>query len=156
MSFIGKAITRGPGEGRAVWVPGHKITYKAEGEETGGAYALLEALITGEGPPQHIHKAEDEAFYVLEGEVDVKRGEETIHAPTGAFVLIPRGTIHTTWNTGSTPAKLLAIFSPPGGFEGYFMETGDEDKEPDPTAYIEKAMAVAEKYNLEIVGPPLG
>ncbi len=156
MSFDGRAITRGPGEGIAVWVPGHKITYKAEGEETGGAYALLEALITGEGPPQHIHKAEDEAFYVLEGEVDVKRGEETIHAPTGAFVLIPRGTIHTTWNTGSTPAKLLAIFSPPGGFEGYFIETGEEDKEPDPTAYIEKATAVSQKYNLEIVGPPLG
>ena len=103
-----------------------------------------------------LHKAEDEAFYVLEGEVDVKRGEETIHAAAGAFDLIPRGAPHTIWNTGSTPAKILAIFSPPGGFEGYFIETGGEDKEPDPTAYIEKAMAVAEKYNLEIVGPPLG
>ncbi len=155
MSFSGEAITRGPGEGRALWVPGHQVTCKAAGEETGGAYSLLEVIMTGEGPPQHIHKAEDEAFYVLEGEVDVKRGEETLHAPTGAFVLVPRGTTHTLWSTGSTPAKILAIFSPPG-FEEYFIETGEEDKEPDPTAYIEKATAVSDKYNLEIVGPPLG
>ena len=154
MSFA-EAITRGPGEGKGVWVPGHQVLCKANGDETGGAYSLLEALMTGEGPPQHIHKAEDEAFYVLEGEVTVRRGDETIQAPTGAFVLIPRGTSHTFWSTGSTPAKVLAIFSPPG-FEEYFIETGDPDKEPETNVYIEKAMAVAEKYNLEITGPPLG
>ena len=155
MSSEGRAIKRGPGEGRAVWVPGHQVTFKAQGEDTGGAYALLEVLITGEGPPQHIHKTEDEAFYVLEGEVDVKRGEETLHAPAGAFVMIPRGTVHTIWNTGSTPAKILAIISPPG-FEGFFIEAGEEDKEPDSAAFIEKATAISEKYNREIVGPPLG
>ena len=55
-------VTRGPGEGQAVWVPGHKVICKANGEETGGAYSLLEVIMTGQGPPQHIHKAEDEAF----------------------------------------------------------------------------------------------
>ena len=155
MSF-GKAITRGPGEGAwARWVPGHQMTSKAQGEETGGAYSLLEVTITGEGPPQHIHNDADEAFYVLEGEVNVLRGEETLHAAAGAFVLIPRGTAHTIWNAGSTPVKTLAIFSPPG-FENYFLDTGDEDKEPDGAAYIDKAMAVAEKFHLEITGPPLG
>ena len=156
MSFASGAITRGPGEGRwARWVPGHQVTCKAQGDETGGVYSLLEVLITGEGPPQHIHNAEDEAFYVLEGEVNVLRGEETLHAAAGAFVLIPRGTAHTIWNAGSTPVRTLAIFSPPG-MEAYFLDTGKEDEEPDPAAYIEKAMAVTEKYNLEIVGPPLG
>ena len=154
MSF-GHAITRGPGEGKSVWLPGHQVTCKAHAEETGGAYSLLEVLITGEGPPQHIHNDADEAFYVLEGEVNVLRGEETLHAAAGAFVLIPRGIAHTIWNAGSTPAKTLAIFSPPG-FEAYFLETGDEDKEPDADAYIEKAMAVAEKFHMEITGPPLG
>ncbi len=155
MSFAERAITRGPGEGRAVWVPGLQVTCKAQGEETGGAYSLLEVAITGEGPPQHIHQAEDEAFYVVEGEVNVKRGEETIHAPAGAFILIPKGVSHTIWRAGSVPAKILGIFSPPG-FEDYFRDTGDEEQEPDGAAYIEKAMAVAEKHNLEITGPPLG
>ena len=153
MSFVDGGSTLGPGEGMALPERSHLL--KATKEDTGGAYSMLEVNVTGGGPPQHIHKAEEEGFYVLEGEVDVKRGEETLHAPTGAFVLIPRGTTHTTWNTGSIPAKLLAIFSPPG-FEEYFIETGEEDKEPEPTAYIEKAMAVSEKYNLEITGPPLG
>ena len=149
------AITRGPGEGAwARWVPGHKIITKADAKETGGAYSLLETLMPGEGPPQHIHKNEDEAFYLLEGEVGVKRGEETIHASPGTYVMIPKGTIHTVWKIGSTPVKTLAILSPPG-FEEYFLETGMEDREPDKAAYIEKAMAVSEKYNLEIVGPPL-
>ncbi len=148
-------ITLGPGEGKAVWVPGHQVTRNVNGEETAGAYSLLEVLIVGEGPPQHIHRAEEEAFYVLEGVVNFKRGEETVQATAGAFVLIPRGTNHTVWNVGETPAKLLAIFSPPG-VEEYFIETGDPDKEPETDAYIEKAMAVADKYNLEITGPPLG
>ena len=155
MSFSGVPITRGPGEGWTAWVPGHRVTCKAQGDETGGAYSVLEVALTGEGPPQHVHKAEDEAFYVLEGEVDVRRGEETIHGPAGAFVLIPRGTAHTIWKAGSTPAKLLAIFSPPG-YEEYFRELGDEDKEPDTAAFREKAKAVAGKYNVEVVGPPLG
>ena len=150
----GRTITRGPGEGDAMWVPGHQITYKATGEETGGAYSLLEVLITGAGPPQHIHNDAEEAFYVVEGEVDVKRGDETIHAPTGAFILIPRGTVHTRWNTGPTPAKLLVIFSPPG-MEEFFRETGKEGGEPELAAYMEKALPVAEKYSLEIVGPLL-
>ena len=72
MSFGGVAITRGPVEGTAAWVPGHQVTCKAQGEETDGAYSLLEVAISVEGPPQHIHKAEDEAFHVLEGAVNVK------------------------------------------------------------------------------------
>jgi hypothetical protein len=72
----------------------------------------------------------------------------------GSFVLIPRGTVHTFGNAGSTPAKLLVILSPPG-FEQYFIEiVGDE--EIDTATFIERGMAAAQKYNLEIVGPPLG
>ena len=90
MSFSAAAITLGPGEGRVIQVPGHPITYKATAEGTGGAYSLLEVVVAGEGPPQHIHKAEEEAFYVLEGEVNIKIGEQTIRGTVGSFVLIPR------------------------------------------------------------------
>ncbi len=157
MSFSIEPTTLGPGEGRVIQVPGHAITYKATAEETGGAYSLLEVVLTGDGPPQHIHKAEEEAFYVLEGEVNIKIGEQTIRGTIGTFVLIPRGTVHTFWNAGPTPAKLLVIFSPPG-FEQAFVEVWGEreEEEMDNATYIERLMAVSEKYNQEIVGPPLG
>ena len=154
MSFSIGPTTLEPGEGRVIQVPGHAITYKAAKEETGGAYSLLEVVVAGEGPPQHIHKAEEEAFYVLEGEVNIKIGEQTIRGTVGSFVLIPRGTAHTVWNAGQTHAKLLAIFSPPG-FEQFFIEVvGDE--EIDTATFVERGTAAAEKYNIEIVGPPLG
>ena len=83
----------GPGEGKMIPVPGHKITHKVSGADTDGAYSLLEVELDGDGPPQHIHKTEDEAFYVLEGEINVLLGERTIRATTGSFVLIPRGMV---------------------------------------------------------------
>jgi mannose-6-phosphate isomerase-like protein (cupin superfamily) len=59
-----------PDGGRSVWLLGMLVTFKAVGEETGGEYSLYELTV----PPQlgalpHIHHAENEAFYVLEGEV---------------------------------------------------------------------------------------
>ena len=57
-------------EGRSIWVVGDRYTIKASGKGTGGAFAIMEAIVpSGNGPPHHIHSREDEAFYVLEGEL---------------------------------------------------------------------------------------
>jgi quercetin dioxygenase-like cupin family protein len=125
---------------------------KARPKDTGGAYSLAEIAITGDGPPQHIHGAEEEAFYVIDGAVNVQVGDEVVHGTPGAFVLIPRGTVHTFWNAGSSPAKLLAIVSPPG-MEACLAEViGDE--EIDTATFVEKVTAMALKNQMEIVGPP--
>lgn len=147
-------MTLGPGEGPSVRVPGHPYQLKARSEDTGGAYALVEATVTGEGPPQHIHGAEEEAFYVLEGEVDIQVGDETVHGTKGSFVLIPRGTVHTFWNVGHSPAKLLVIISLPG-MEEYLAEVIG-DQEIDTPRFVEKVTAVAHTYRMKIVGPPRG
>ena len=65
MSINDGNIVLSPGEGKIVPVPGHKVTHKVVGADTDGAYSLLEVELVGDGPPQHIHKTEDEAFYVL-------------------------------------------------------------------------------------------
>ncbi len=153
MSIKDGDIVLGPGEGKIVPVPGHKITHKVFGADTHGTYSLLEVELNGDGPPQHIHKTEDEAFYVLEGEINVLVGERNFKAKVGTFVLIPRGTVHTFCRIEKKPAKLLAIFTP-AGFEKFFDEAVDLDV-TDTEAYVAKAKDLAEKYNMVIVGPPL-
>jgi mannose-6-phosphate isomerase-like protein (cupin superfamily) len=154
MSFDSGGVILAPGHGRVVGVPGHPYTYKARGENTRGAYSLVEVTITGQGPPQHIHGAEEEAFYVLEGSVNIQLGEEIIQGRPGSFVLIPRGTVHTFWNAGVSPGKLLVIVSPPG-MEDYLAEVID-DQEIDTATFVAKVTEVADKYHMKIVGPPLG
>ena len=86
-----------------------------------GAFSVLEVDLFGDGPPRHIHKTEEEAFYTLEGEINMLVGERTIRAAAGSFVLIPRGTVHTMARSGQKPAKFLAVYSP-AGIEQFFIE----------------------------------
>ncbi len=68
-------------------------------------------------------------------------------------MLVPRGTVHTVARSGPEPAKFLAIYSP-AGIEQFFNDAAGLDL-TDTAAYVAKAEALAEKYNMEIVGPPL-
>jgi mannose-6-phosphate isomerase-like protein (cupin superfamily) len=65
--------------------------------------------------PPHVHHRDDEAWYVLEGALCVRRGDETVEVPAGAGVLVPRGTVHTYWNPGPAPTRYL-LFMTPGIF----------------------------------------
>ncbi len=147
------------GEGRTLWVLGDLYEFKAVSEDTNGAFATWETTVTPElpGPPPHIHHREDESFYVLEGEVELSADGRVIGATTGAFVNIPRGTLHTFRNSGTKPARLL-ISVVPGGFEKFFDEVGEPATDPNyPPAGppdVEKVLAVAPKYGLEIPPPP--
>ena len=148
MSFNARDIVLGPGEGRAVSVSGLPVTLKAVKRDTGGSIGVVEAVLPdGMGPPRHIHKSEDEAFYVLEGEVEFLIGGRTVREPAGSFVFIPRGTVHSFTNAGASPGRLLAIFTP-AGFEGFFEEV-------DGTLEVAEVRTIAEKYDMEVVGPPL-
>jgi len=86
---------------------------------TTSSFALAEWRAEGgpPGPPRyiapfHIHHNDDEAWYVLEGKLCVLVGDETVEVPTGAGVLVPRGTRHTYWNPGSDPARYLLFMTP--------------------------------------------
>ena len=141
-------IVLGPGEGETVSSSGVQITFKAVSADTRGGYGLWEDVVAGEGPPPHIHRDEEEAFYVLEGEMGVRVGDRVVRAAKGAFVLIPRGVVHTFWNVGPTPAKQLVIVSP-AGFEGFLQETDGAS-----ISDVDRYTAAAQKYNVEIVEPP--
>lgn len=144
------------GEGKAYWVVGDLYTILASGEDTGGAYALIHGEVpAGGGPPPHIHRREDEAFFILEGELTFQADGHSIPATPGAWITLPKGSLHTFRNTGSTAAKMLIVVTP-SGLEKFFAEVGQEMKDrlapPPPVtpADIEKLLAVAPKYGIEI------
>jgi len=68
------------------------------------------------GPPRwiaplHLHRKDDEAWYVLEGKLCVRRGEDVVEVPAGAGVLVPRGTVHTYWNAGPGLVRYLLVMT---------------------------------------------
>lgn len=62
--------------------------------------------------PLHVHYADDEAWYVLEGTLGFRRGDEQLEAAGGSAVLVPRGLAHTFWNAGSGRCRYLIVLTP--------------------------------------------
>ena len=96
----------------------------ADGRETGGAYSVMEQMMPqGSGPPvPHIHPI-DEWFYVIEGELTLKLGEQTIAGRAGNFVWIPRGTVHL-FTVMSQLRRALNGYTP-AGFEQVLIGLAD-------------------------------
>jgi mannose-6-phosphate isomerase-like protein (cupin superfamily) len=148
-----------PGEGQAIWFLRNRMTIKATAETTGGAFGLVESLVApGFSPPLHVHHREDEAFWILEGELSMRCGDRTFRAGPGSFVFLPRDVPHTFVVESETPARMLTLLTPGGG-EGVFIEGGrraGHDGLPPPTPPdIEALKRVRERFGAEIVGPPM-
>jgi mannose-6-phosphate isomerase-like protein (cupin superfamily) len=148
-----------PGEGHAVWFLRNRVTIKATAGSTGGAYGLFESLIApGFSPPLHVHHREDEAFWVLDGEVSMRCGDRTFRAPAGSFVFLPRDVPHTFVVEGDTPVRMLTLLTPGGG-EAFFLEAGRRPEHdglpPAAPPDIATLQRVGAKFGSEIVGPPM-
>lgn len=118
-------IVVNPGEGRSVSLGGMGVVFKVSGAQTGGAFAIVEHPIEpGRLVMPHMHRNEDEYSYVLEGTVGARIGDREVVAGPGSYVIKPRGLMHTFWNPGPAPARLLEIIAP-AGFESYFIELAE-------------------------------
>jgi quercetin dioxygenase-like cupin family protein len=144
------------GEGEAKWWLGVSLaTIKATGKETGGRYTLVEVLEPeGAEAPLHVHHNEDEAFWVLEGDLTFEVGDEMIKASPGAFLFGPSAVPHR-YTVDSGPARLLFVLSP-AGFEEFIYATSEPAKErilppPPDEAEMEQLGAVARQYGCELL-----
>lgn len=149
-------IVRLPGEGETTVLFGDTYTVKARSEETDGGLAVIEAELgpRSSGTPLHVNTLEDENYYVLAGVLTFRVGEQTVEAPAGSFVRIPKGVVHTHWNATDAPVKLLG-FPAPGGFERFFADFADLMSElPPGPPDMSRIGALYGKYGLEVVGPP--
>jgi len=120
-----KAVVVAPGEGRflAVGSTGAGVMVKASEAETGGLCSVWEGRVepgtVGAGP--HYHRGRDEFFYVLEGELVLRVGDERHTAGAGTFAFVPRETVHGFHNASTNSATLLVMHHP-AGFERYFED----------------------------------
>jgi quercetin dioxygenase-like cupin family protein len=141
------------------WWQGSLMEINARAEDTGGALGVLEGRFfeEGYGPPLHVHSREDEAMYVLEGQIRFRVGDDEFVAGPGTWVWQPRGVAHT-FTVESEGARALLVFTP-GGLERMFEEGGapaGESAEPPQQEYdVEAAAALAGRYGFEVVGPQL-
>src|SRR5262245_45182683 len=107
---------------------------------------------SGLASPYHTHRNEDEAFYVLDGEIAVVCDGKWLNAKAGTWVYGPRGIPHGFKVVGASHARMLLMCAP-AGFEKFVLELCSPlDAEPGPPE-MAKLMAAAAKFSIDIHGP---
>jgi quercetin dioxygenase-like cupin family protein len=131
---------------------GMPIAFKVASQDTDGSVLIIENITPRKGgPPRHLHPAQDEWFYVVQGEYTIEIDDQTYHLQPGDSLLAPRGVPHVWAYTGDATGKLLIIFQPAGQMEAFFQAMGQLDG-PLPR---EEMAALFHEHGMTLVGPPL-
>ena len=113
------------GERPALNILGMPLRMLCEAHETGGSWSLFEEQVPlGMGPPPHRHDW-DEAYYILDGEVDFEVDGESVKSGKGDFNYLPRNTVHGFKGASASPAHVLIFAAPAHGSE-FFRELSEE------------------------------
>src|SRR5882757_2376863 len=134
-----KAVIRMPGEGKEVTLAGQPMVFLVTGADTKHTSMFDWTLPAGFSTGLHVHRVQEETFYVLEGECRWQIGEQSVEAKTGTYVIIPPGVPHNIANASDKPARMIMTVSPPG-HEQYFEELVKlvgRGGPPDPNAIAE-------------------
>jgi quercetin dioxygenase-like cupin family protein len=148
-----------PDGGKAIWHLGALMRFKALSEDTNGQFWLAEQFSDkGYASPLHRHTNEDELFIVLDGELRIGVGDKVMEVPSGGLAFAPRGLPHTF--SVESPNAHFMVLSTPGGFEKWFIETGQpyrgESAPPPPETPVDFGNIVASlaRYSVEVLGGP--
>jgi quercetin dioxygenase-like cupin family protein len=130
------------------------IAILASTSDSNGAIGAVEvAGPGGAAPPLHVHRREDEAFYVLDGDYSVFVGDDVIPASPGTWVWGPRDVPHG-YQVHSERGRHLSLMMP-GGFEAFFEEVSAiATPDADPRTEMSRIAAIAARYGVEFVGHP--
>ncbi|MFL6720664.1 MAG: cupin domain-containing protein [Sphingomonas sp.] len=138
------------GERPALNVLGMPLTMLCEARETGGSWSLFEEEVPfGMGPPPHRHDW-DEAYYILDGEVDFEIDGSSVRSGNGDFNYLPRGTVHAFKGASASPARVLIFAAPAHGSE-FFEELNREIRDlPDDAS---KIPGIGERHGIHFMPP---
>jgi quercetin dioxygenase-like cupin family protein len=151
-SAVTRSFVREPAAGSTLDVLGVTHVYKATAAETGGSFSLWEAVVPpGKGAPPHTHTREDEAFYVLSGELIIELEDAPHRVAPGGFFFGARNRRHAIRNVSDQPARVLILSAPSCGLDQMFAELAAATAAVIPG--IEKLAAITAKFGV-IVEPP--
>lgn len=119
-----KPIIQMPGEGKKVHLGGQPMAFLVTGDNTRYTSMFEWTIPAGFSTGLHVHRAQEETFYMLEGECDWQVGDERVRATPGTYLFLPPGVPHNIANASDKPARVLMTVSPPG-HENYFEELAD-------------------------------
>lgn len=149
-------VAVGADEGEARWWFGALAVIKATAADTGGVMSIVEVTEPpGAEAPLHVHHREDEAFWILEGDVTLYVGDTTIEAQAGDYAFGPRDVPHR-YTVGAAGCRMLFICTP-GGFDELVVAmsepAGSRTLPPPPEGEpdMERMMAVAAAHGCELL-----
>jgi len=117
-------IIRRPNEGKGVKLAGQPMTFLVTGSDTRHTSMFEWTIPPGFSTGLHVHRVQEETFYVLEGECDWQVGNERVRAVPGTYLFLPPGVPHNIGNASDRIARVLMTVSPPG-HERYFEELAE-------------------------------
>src|SRR5947199_10477218 len=116
-----RAVIRRAVEGEGVTLAGQPLVFLVTGESTKHTSMFHWTVAAGFSTGLHVHRVQEETFYVLEGECEWQVGGQLVCAKPGTYVFIPPGVPHNIANASDKPARMIMTVSPPG-HEHYFEE----------------------------------
>ncbi len=143
-------------DGEALWFFGMLNLVKTPGDPATGTPCVVEQIApAGTMTPLHRQPEDPETFFVLDGQMTFRAGETDIVAEAGCTVHVPAGTPHA-FRVDSDTARFLNITTPQ--HEAFFRAAGGpaaERRLPPPAAPVmDNVLAAAERFHVEILGPP--
>lgn len=149
-------ITRPADRTKLLWAGRTVFDVVLNGEQTGGALSLLDQWgERGDVTPMHVHRAEAEIFYVLEGGITAWSGDDVQELDAGGAVYLPANQPHA-FGIRTARARLITVTAP-GGFAGFVAQAGVPVGGDVPASWefdVERIMQAAPAHDIEIVGPP--
>jgi quercetin dioxygenase-like cupin family protein len=130
--------------------------YKAMASETGDQFSVWESIVPpGAGAPAHTHTREDEAFYVLSGEVlvDIEGAADPLRLGANGFLFAPRNRRHAYRNIGTAAARVLVFAIPGGGLERMFAAFDAASKRSGQMPAFDTLAAIAGQHGV-VIHPP--
>ena len=127
----------------------NEVAFKVAAQDTHSGLFIIEQVSQRKGgPPRHLHHAQEEWFYIMEGEYVFEVGEQRMRMTPGDSLIGPRGVPHVWAYVGEKPGKIMIGFAPAGQMQNFFTEAAKlRDFPADQKLYRECGM--------DIVGPPL-